>query len=58
VASTTKTIEFNVKPKISLEYKVYFKTYYHHSQADIEVDETLAKIQVNNFKIISWTLTK
>jgi hypothetical protein len=51
VASTTK-------PKISLEYKVYFKTYYHHSQADIEVDETLAKIQVNNFKIISWTLTK
>jgi len=31
VASTTKTTKFNVKPEISLEDKVYLKTYYHHS---------------------------
>jgi hypothetical protein len=29
---------------MSLEDKVYPKTYYHHSQADIEVDETPTKI--------------
>ncbi len=46
MASTTKTIEFNVRLEISLEDKVYLETYYHHNQADIEVDETLAKIQV------------
>jgi hypothetical protein len=46
VASTTKITQFNVKPKIPPKNKVYPKTYYHHSQADIEVDETLAKIQV------------
>jgi hypothetical protein len=28
----------------SLENKVYLKTYYHHSQVDIEVDETPTKI--------------
>jgi hypothetical protein len=48
MVSTTKTIEFNVRPKTSLEDKLYLKTYYHHSQANIEVDETLAKIQVHN----------
>jgi hypothetical protein len=47
--STTKTTKFNVRPKISLEDKVYPETYYHHSQVDIEVDETLAKIQVQIF---------
>jgi hypothetical protein len=41
-------IEFHVKLKTSLENKVYLETYYHHSQVDIEVDETLAKIQVQN----------
>ncbi len=40
----TKTIEFNVKPQISIEDKVYPETYYHHNQSDIEVDETPAKI--------------
>jgi hypothetical protein len=55
VASTTKTIEFYVKPKTSLEDKVYPKTYYHHNQVDIEVDGTLAKIQKKNLQIASWT---
>jgi hypothetical protein len=30
--------------KVSLEDKVYQKSYYQHSQDDIQVDETLAKI--------------
>ncbi len=38
------TTKFNVKPEISFEDKVYPKTYYHHSQIDIEVGKTLAKI--------------
>jgi hypothetical protein len=40
----TKIIEFNVRPDVSLEDKVYPETYYHHSQVDIEVDETLVRI--------------
>ncbi len=56
MVSTTKTIEFNVKPKTSLEDKVYLKTYYHHSQANIEVDETPTKIQLHNLQIACWTL--
>jgi len=48
VPSITKLEDYYVKPKISLEDKVYPETYYHHSQIDIEVDETLAKIQVQN----------
>ncbi len=55
--STTNTIEFHVRPEISFEDKVYLETYYHHSQANIEVDVTPAKIQVQNLKITSWTLT-
>ncbi len=31
VPSITKTTKLNVKPEISLENKVYLKTYYHHS---------------------------
>ncbi len=58
VLSIIKTIKFNVRPKISLENKVYPKAYYHHSQADIEVDETPTKIQVRNLQIVGWTLTK
>ncbi len=46
VPSTTNTTKFHVRPHISLEDKVYPKTYYHHSQVDIEVDETPTKIQV------------
>jgi hypothetical protein len=42
----TKTIEFNVTLETSLEDKDYLETYYHHNQADIEVDETPTKIQV------------
>jgi hypothetical protein len=42
------TTKFHVRLEISLENKVYPKTYYHHSQANIEVDETLAKIQAHN----------
>jgi hypothetical protein len=43
MASTTKRTKFNVILEVSLEDKVYPETYYHHSQVDIEVDETLAK---------------
>jgi len=56
VPSIINTTKFHVRPKISLEDKVYPKTYYHHSQADIEVDETPTKIQVQNLRITSWTL--
>jgi hypothetical protein len=54
----TKIKEFNVKPEISLEDKVYLETCYHHSQVDIRMDETPAKIQVQNLQIASWTLMK
>jgi hypothetical protein len=48
VPSTTKLEDFYVKLEISLEDKVYPKTYYHHSQVDIEMDETPTKIRVQN----------
>jgi hypothetical protein len=41
-----KLKEFCVKLKVSLEDKVYLETYYHHSQDDIQVDETPTKRQV------------
>ncbi len=44
VPSTMKSKDFYVKLKVSLEDKVYPETYYHHSQDDIQVDETSAKI--------------
>ncbi len=53
---TIKPKNFYVKLKISFKNKVYLKTHYHHSQADIEMDETLAKIQVHNLQIVGWTL--
>jgi hypothetical protein len=53
-----KSEDFCVKPEVSLEDKVYLETYYHHSKDDIQVDETLAKIQALNLQIVSWTLTK
>jgi hypothetical protein len=46
VFSTTKPKDFYVRSETSFEDKVYPKTYYHHNQADIEVDETLTKINV------------
>ncbi len=46
MSTTTKSKDLYVRPKISLEDKVYLETYYHHTQDDIQVDETLAKIQV------------
>jgi hypothetical protein len=39
-----KSKDFCVKPEVLLEDKVYLETYYHHSQDDIQVDETPAKI--------------
>jgi hypothetical protein len=42
--------------KTTLEGKVYPKTYYHHNQSNIEVDETPTKIQVQNLHIVGWTL--
>ncbi len=56
VLSTTDTTKFHVRPETSLENKVYPYTYYHHSQADIEVDETPTKIQVHNLQITGWML--
>jgi hypothetical protein len=44
VPSTINTTKFHVKPKISLEDKVYPKTYYHHNQANMEMDETPTKM--------------
>jgi hypothetical protein len=46
VPSIVRSKDFYVKPEVSLEDKVYLETYYHHSQDDIQVDETLAKIQI------------
>ncbi len=51
VVSTIKTTKFNVKPKTSLEDKVYLGTYYHHNQVYIEMDDTPTKIQVQNLQI-------
>jgi hypothetical protein len=49
--TTTKVVplivkleDFCVRPKVSLKDKVYLETNYHHSQDDIQVDETLAKV--------------
>jgi hypothetical protein len=39
-----KSKDVSVKPEVSLEDKVYLETYYHHSQDDIQVDETPTKI--------------
>jgi len=48
VPLTVKLEDFYVTPKVSLEDKVYLETYYHHSQDDIQMNKTLAKIQVQN----------
>jgi hypothetical protein len=48
VPSIVKSEDFCVRLEVSLEDKVYPQTYYHHSQDDIQVDETPAKIQVQN----------
>jgi hypothetical protein len=42
--SIVKSKDVFVKLEDSLEDKVYLKTYYHHSQDDIQVDETPTKI--------------
>ncbi len=44
VISTINTTKLHVRLQISLEDKVYPETYYHHNQADIKVDETVAKV--------------
>ncbi len=56
VLSTVKSKDFFIKPKVSLEDKVYLKTYYHHNQHDIQVNKTPTKIQVQNLQIASWNL--
>jgi hypothetical protein len=40
-----------VKPEISLKNNIYPKTYYHHNQVDIEMDEIPTKVQVQNLQI-------
>jgi hypothetical protein len=42
--SIVKSKDVCVRLKVSLEDKVYPKTYYHHSQDDIQMDETPTKI--------------
>jgi hypothetical protein len=51
VFSTVKSEDFCVRPKVSLEDEVYLETYYHHSQDDIQVDDTPTKIHVQNLQI-------
>ncbi len=46
-----KSIYFYVRPEVSLEDKIYPKTYYHHGQDNIQVDETLANTLVQNLQI-------
>jgi hypothetical protein len=43
-----KSKDFCVRPKVSLEEKVYPETYYHHNQDEFQVDETPTRIQVQN----------
>ncbi len=51
-----KSKDFCVRPKVSLEEKVYPETYYHHNQDEFQVDETPTRIQVQNLQITSWIL--
>jgi hypothetical protein len=51
-----KSKDLFARLEVSLEDKVYPKTYYHHSHDDIQVNETLAKIHVQNLQITGWTL--
>jgi hypothetical protein len=39
-----KSKDFCIRLEVSLENKVYLKTYYHHSHGDIQMDERPAKI--------------
>jgi hypothetical protein len=48
--------DFCVRPKVSLEDKVYVETYYHYNQDDIQVDETPTNIQVQNLQIAGYAL--
>jgi hypothetical protein len=56
VPSTVKSEDICVRLEVSLEDKVYQETYYHHNQDDIQMDETPAKIQIQNLQITCWTL--
>jgi len=44
VLSIVKKKNFCVEPKVSLEDKVYPKTYYNHNHDDMQVDEIPVKI--------------
>ncbi len=44
VPSIVRLEDLCVRPKVSLEDKVYREIYYHYSQDDIQVDETPIKI--------------
>ncbi len=61
VPSTMKSEHFCVKLEVSLEDKVYPKTYYHHNHDDIQVDETLSKNisikPLNNKLDFDWRIT-
>ncbi len=45
-SSIMKLEDFCVTLEVSLEDKVYPETYYHHSQDDIQMDETPIKMHV------------
>ncbi len=44
-------IVFDKKPKVNLKDKVYLETYYHHMLGQVQIDETLAKVQVQELHI-------
>jgi hypothetical protein len=51
-------IVFDKKIKVNLKDNVYPKTYYHHMLGQVQIDETLAKVQVQELHIVGWMLTK
>ncbi len=57
IKSTKKKILDNkYEPKVTLEDKVYLKTYYKHQPRSVVVDETLAKIKAQGLQIAGLML--
>jgi hypothetical protein len=44
--------------EVTLDDKMYPKTYYKHYLRSVAVDETLTKIKTKELHITGWTLTK
>jgi len=57
VQSTKKKIPGNrYELKVTLEDKVYLKTYYRHQPGSVVVDETLINNKAQGMQIARWTL--